>query len=163
MTIDTKAIRDEYPFDPNLKGYRTWDREDKLGPPPWDDTPELRKWEEVHQHDVRQKCYPEYGCALVEYEEAALIHLLCDEIDRLRAEGSPGVMHETDRSFYDLAIKERDYYKRQGGEGQRPCGYSDLYETECTHCRGDELLPPARLRQGREDMDLDEWDLGGAE
>jgi len=84
VTIDTKAIRDEYPFDPNLKGYRTWDREDKLGPPPWDDTPELRKREEVHQHDVRQKCYLEYGCALVEHEEAALIHLLCDEIDQLR-------------------------------------------------------------------------------
>jgi hypothetical protein len=31
------------------------------------------------------------------------------EIERLRREGSPGVMHDVDKSFHDLAVKERDH------------------------------------------------------
>jgi hypothetical protein len=31
------------------------------------------------------------------------------EIERLKREGVPGVMHEVDQSFYDLAVKERNY------------------------------------------------------
>lgn len=30
------------------------------------------------------------------------------EIERLRREGSPGVLHEVDQAFYDLTVKERD-------------------------------------------------------
>lgn len=33
------------------------------------------------------------------------------ELDQLKAKGSPGVMHEVDRAFYDLTIKERDAAK----------------------------------------------------
>ncbi len=33
------------------------------------------------------------------------------EVERLKREGTPGVMHEVDRAFYDLAIKERDYWR----------------------------------------------------
>ena len=36
-----------------------------------------------------------------------------DEITRLKTDGSPGVMHEIDRMFYDLTIQERDYSRRQ--------------------------------------------------
>ena len=35
------------------------------------------------------------------------------EIERLRTEGSPGVMHATDKAFYDLTIKQRDAAWRQ--------------------------------------------------
>jgi len=55
----------------------------------------------------------------LEAENAALPHLrrqLAErdaEIARLRKEGVPGVMHEVDRGFYDLAIQERDYARTQ--------------------------------------------------
>ena len=35
------------------------------------------------------------------------------EIARLRSEGVPGVMHEVDKSFYDLAIAERNFAQVQ--------------------------------------------------
>jgi hypothetical protein len=35
------------------------------------------------------------------------------EIARLRSEGVPGVMHEVDKSFYDLAIAERNFARTQ--------------------------------------------------
>jgi hypothetical protein len=31
-----------------------------------------------------------------------------EEIERLRHEGTPGVMHEVDRAFYDLTVAQRD-------------------------------------------------------
>ena len=46
-------------------------------------------------------------------EMDAEITRLQAEITRLRAEGVPGVMHEVDRAFYDLAITERNYYRVQ--------------------------------------------------
>ena len=47
--------------------YRPWDRDEKLGPPPWSGTdPKVIAWEQAHGHDVRLKCYPELGCQLVE-------------------------------------------------------------------------------------------------
>lgn len=57
--------------------YRPWDREEKLGSPPWSrNDPKLVAWEKAHGHDVRLKCYPEFGCLVVEeraerIEEAA--------------------------------------------------------------------------------------------
>ena len=33
------------------------------------------------------------------------------EVERLKREGTPGVMHEVDRAFLDLAIQERDYWR----------------------------------------------------
>jgi hypothetical protein len=41
------------------------------------------------------------------------IGVLIAEVDRLRREGSPGVMHKMDRAFYDLTVKERDYERRR--------------------------------------------------
>ena len=50
--------------------YRPWDREEKLGPPPWKQAdPKLIAWEKAHGHDVRSKCYSEFGClVLPDYE-----------------------------------------------------------------------------------------------
>lgn len=48
--------------------YRPWDREEKLGAPPWSGAA-LKEWEEAHGHDARLKCYPEFGCQLLHDEE----------------------------------------------------------------------------------------------
>lgn len=42
-------------------------------------------------------------------DSAGDVPALLAEVERLRAEGAPGVMHAVDKSFHDLAIKERDY------------------------------------------------------
>lgn len=42
-------------------------------------------------------------------DHADLCVFLMSEIDRLKEEGSPGVMHEVDRALYDLVVKERDF------------------------------------------------------
>jgi hypothetical protein len=39
--------------------------------------------------------------------------------DELKKKGSPGVMHEVDRAFYELAIKERDYERVRADRLQR--------------------------------------------
>jgi hypothetical protein len=41
------------------------------------------------------------------------IGVLIAEVERLRREGSPGVMHKMDRAFYDLTVKERDHERRR--------------------------------------------------
>lgn len=47
--------------------YSPFDREEKLGLPPWKpDDPKLIAWERAHGHDVRLKCYPEFGCQVLE-------------------------------------------------------------------------------------------------
>lgn len=47
--------------------YTPFDQEEKLGPPPWDPLDEqLALWERAHGHDVRIKCYVEFGCLVVE-------------------------------------------------------------------------------------------------
>ena len=47
--------------------YKPWDREEKLGPPPWwPGNSKVMAWEAAHGHDVRLKCYPEFGCKLLE-------------------------------------------------------------------------------------------------
>jgi len=47
----------------------------------------------------------------------ALLHDQKDALDRaaakLNAEPQPGVMHEMDRAFYDLAVQERDIERRR--------------------------------------------------
>lgn len=47
--------------------YVPFDQQDKLGPPPWDPLDEdLANWERAHGHDVRMKCYAEFGCQVIE-------------------------------------------------------------------------------------------------
>jgi len=36
------------------------------------------------------------------------LRALLDSHEELRTHGTPGVMHEVDQAFYDLAVKERD-------------------------------------------------------
>jgi len=79
--------------------------------------------ETEQQWEARQRAeLPEWArdrIATLEAEAAEVPHLrrqLAErdaEIARFRKDGVPGVMHEVDRGFYDLAIQERDYARTQ--------------------------------------------------
>lgn len=56
--------------------YRPFDQERHLGPPPWSDSEALRGWEAAHNHDVRTKCHPEFGCMAIDYEREAMEHVI---------------------------------------------------------------------------------------
>jgi hypothetical protein len=45
--------------------YLPWDQEKHLGKQPWSGD-SLTEWEKAHGHDVRIKCFPEYGCLVTE-------------------------------------------------------------------------------------------------
>lgn len=47
-----------------IDSYRPFDQRRWLGDPPWSGD-ELIAWETAHGHDVRMKCYVEYGCQAV--------------------------------------------------------------------------------------------------
>src|SRR3954469_2172352 len=60
--------------------YEPFDQEARLPPPPWSpDDPALKAWEAAHGHDVRVKCYVEFGCQVIEES-------LEREIDRLESQ-----------------------------------------------------------------------------
>ncbi len=49
--------------------YTPWDQDEHLGPPPWSEyDPHVIAWEAAHGHDVRLKCYAEYGCLVIEQD-----------------------------------------------------------------------------------------------
>lgn len=51
-----------------MNSYRPFDQDRHLPPPPWQpDDPALIAWESAHGHDVRTKCYPEFGCQAIGY------------------------------------------------------------------------------------------------
>jgi hypothetical protein len=49
---------------PQAPKYRPFDQSKHLGLPPWGGDA-LARWEEAHGHDVRLKCYPEFGCQVI--------------------------------------------------------------------------------------------------
>jgi hypothetical protein len=62
--------------------YLPFDQDEHLGEPPWKPTdPALVAWEAAHGHDVRLKCYVEFGCQAIENEA----DMLRDTLDRVRA------------------------------------------------------------------------------
>jgi len=50
--------------------YKAFDRHEKLGDPPWEFNA-VKAWEEAHGHDVRLKCYAEFGCRFADIETVA--------------------------------------------------------------------------------------------
>lgn len=65
------------------KKYKPFDQADHIGDPPWSPAdPAVQAWEAAHNHDVRLKCYVEFGCQAlaVEHED------LADENERLLAD-----------------------------------------------------------------------------
>lgn len=73
--------------------YRPFDQRKHLDGPPWHSGPELETWEEAHGHDVRVKCYVEYGCKAIEAE-----------LERLR--DAVQVHRETVTGFNDTWVTE---------------------------------------------------------
>ena len=63
-----------------MAGYTRFDQQDKLGSPPWSG-PVLEAWEAAHGHDARLKCYPEFGCQVIE----SALEAVEAENERLRA------------------------------------------------------------------------------
>lgn len=70
-----------------MSGYRPWDQGRHLGPPPWKPSdPALVAWEAAHGHDVRLKCYAEFGCLVLsaaEGDEAFLLAADAREVELL--------------------------------------------------------------------------------
>lgn len=73
--------------------YLPYDQRKHLGPPPWEDSPELQAWEKAHNHDVRVKCIPEYGCVAVDHEAEYQRWLLWQFVDaqKMMFTGEKGV------------------------------------------------------------------------
>lgn len=70
-----------------MSDYVPWDQGEKLPPPPWSpDDPDVRAWEQAHGHDVRLKCYVEFGCQVIEPALEARIEQLEGRIEQLLAE-----------------------------------------------------------------------------
>jgi len=79
-----------------VPGYTTFDREAHLGASPWNDPAAISVWEQAHGHDVRLKCYVEFGCVVIESEAMAVIAGLLDTIDHygIPPEPEPSVSPE---------------------------------------------------------------------
>lgn len=68
-----------------MSEYRCWDREEKLGSVPEGGfkptDPKVIAWEAAHGHDLRLKCYPEFGCLLIpDFED------MVDRVQRVLAD-----------------------------------------------------------------------------
>jgi len=63
--------------------YRRFDRLERLGEPPWEGPP-LAAWEAAHGHDVRLKCYPEFGCRLADVDSLPTAEgwVWCETLER---------------------------------------------------------------------------------
>ena len=80
-------------------GYRPFDR-DKLGAlPKPDGSLMVVAWEAAHGHDVRTKCYAEYGCQLLEVEGAENILALLDLLDE--KDGVIKMLHASREQSYE--------------------------------------------------------------
>lgn len=62
-----------------INDYRPFDRDEKLGEEPWS-REAIAVWEDAHKHDVRLKCYPEFGCVVTETYAYSLVQRLSDEL-----------------------------------------------------------------------------------
>ena len=62
-----------------LSDYEPFDQKQKLGESPYSGEA-LVKWEKIHGHDARMKCYAEYGCQLLEVVAARRIMALIEVI-----------------------------------------------------------------------------------
>ena len=84
--------------------YRPWDREEKLGPPPWKhNDPKLIAWEKAHGHDVRSKCYPEFGCQVLPDYEARF-----EELSKAVREVLARTERNTDVRFRSVRLSDLD-------------------------------------------------------
>lgn len=65
--------------------YKPFDQDAHLGEPPWSpDDPALQAWEKAHGHDVRLKCYVEFGCQVIEPALEGEIEELTRELEKYK-------------------------------------------------------------------------------
>lgn len=65
-----------------------------------------------HVHAARWAVNAKIGARLTD-EDWAFARDVLRELEHLGVIVMPGVMHEVDRAFYDLVIKERDYERHR--------------------------------------------------
>jgi len=100
--------------------YQPFDQDEKLGPPPWPDGPSLTAWEDAHGHDVRLKCYVEFGCQVIVTSLEAERDALNDEVDRLKANQMPdGGEWRTEYGQFDVDFGETVFFERTHKEPSR--------------------------------------------
>ena len=64
--------------------YKPFDQTEHLNSPPWSGDA-LERWEAAHGHDVRLKCYPEYGCLVIEKDLERKLDAALAKLDAVRA------------------------------------------------------------------------------
>jgi hypothetical protein len=80
------------PVAPASTPYEPWDQDAQLGPPPWDPHDEkVQAWEKAHGHDVRLKCYVEFGCQVIEQALERELLAAYRERDELRVKVAAGI------------------------------------------------------------------------
>lgn len=100
------AIRERHDWSPDLTAYAPFDQEQHLGKPPWTDDERRHTWERAHGHDVRLKCYPEFGCLVIQEEADRDISFLLDALDAAHAENER--LREERKGLY-TASQAADY------------------------------------------------------
>lgn len=66
--------------------YEPFDQEHWIGEPPWHEgNPAVKAWEAAHGHDVRLKCYVEYGCQVIEPTLERKVEALTAELQQVRS------------------------------------------------------------------------------
>lgn len=60
--------------------YEPFDQEQKLGERPWF-VPLVEQWERQHGHDVRLKCYVEFGCQVLDADSVDLVRRLAAALE----------------------------------------------------------------------------------
>lgn len=105
----------------NVPEYLPNDQTKHLGRPPWRPSPALDAWEKAHNHDVRSKCIPEYGCIAVaaenEWRYSLLWRVACaDSVYVLRkgSEDRPRLYVDVDDGLWD-EINRAVGYDEMGG------------------------------------------------
>jgi hypothetical protein len=104
--------------------YWPFDQATKLPPPPWkSDLPALVEWEAAHGHDVRLKCYPEFGCRVVELALEAENARLREAVDDARRWAA----HLEAQNAAGLALHQSIPFDSES--------VADDYLPGCMHCR----------------------------
>lgn len=97
--------------------YRPFDQERHLGRPPYSDSSAVKAWEEAHGHDVRLKCYPEFGCQAIQNENdllwevvsAAPRNLACERLpEKVALPPDVGVCGECEKCRFNAALARLD-------------------------------------------------------
>lgn len=101
---------------PTSARYRPGDQDDWLGEPPWSPSdPALIAWEAAHGHDVRSKCYPEFGCKVIQSDLEDRIDELETEVDKTWRDATIAALTWAAERVGQEAAKHAALLQRPGG------------------------------------------------